>query len=228
MKTFAAQTPDVMLTEIHRQAAESPIVYLATLPRQGERIPFGHYGSTVHKSRECDRSAVDLLEGDQVICGKHTTRRRLNNEIKAAAGFADPLPSSRGEKIIGLKNKHEIGIFNGQFLELTNVGPAGAVAFAADITTEDGDVIEQKYCYRGYFDDHVAFDKTREDRDYFDKRGLAETDWGYAITAHKSQGSGFDNVIAVDDGFGFWDRRLPAQWLHTSITRATDTLTILA
>jgi exodeoxyribonuclease-5 len=108
---FAARTPDVMLTEIHRQAAESPIIYLATLARRGERIPFGSFGSTAHKLRADARGPEDLLAASQVICGKHVTRRRLNNEIKAAAGYPAALPEGRGEKLIGLKNMHEIGTF---------------------------------------------------------------------------------------------------------------------
>jgi exodeoxyribonuclease-5 len=229
---FASRTPDVMLTEIHRQAAESPIIYLATLARQGERIPFGHFGSTVHKLRDGARTAAELLEADQVICGKHVTRRRFNNELRLAAGFPDPLPTGQGEKIIGLKNEHALGLFNGQFMTLSNVGPvdgpANDLAFKADILTEDGTTVEQRRLYRGWYDDHVAFDKKREERDCFKKRNLVETDWGYAITCHKAQGSGFNAVVVVDDGFGFWDQRLRAQWLYTAITRAADTLTILA
>ena len=76
--------------------------------------------------------------------------------------------------------------------------------------------------------DHIAFDKSRENRDFFIRRGLVECDWGYAITCHKAQGSGFENVVVVDDGFGHWDRRLRAKWQYTAITRAADTLTILA
>jgi exodeoxyribonuclease V len=225
---FAARTPDVMLTEIHRQAAESPIIYLATLARRGERIPFGSFGSTAHKLRADARGPEDLLAASQVICGKHVTRRRLNNEIKAAAGYPAALPEGRGEKLIGLKNMHEIGLFNGQFLEVTGLAGGNDIAFRADITTEDGDYIEGQRIYTGHFEDHVVFDRNREARDFFEKRDLVELDWGYAITCHKAQGSGFDNVVVVDDGFGFWDRRLRARWTYTAITRASDTLIILA
>ena len=36
---FTARRPDHMLTEIHRQAADSPIIHYATLVRQGEPCP---------------------------------------------------------------------------------------------------------------------------------------------------------------------------------------------
>ena len=38
---FTDAAPDVMLTEIHRQAGESAIIRLATMARQGEPIPYG-------------------------------------------------------------------------------------------------------------------------------------------------------------------------------------------
>jgi exodeoxyribonuclease V len=225
---FACTKPDVLLTQIHRQGLESPIIRLATMARSGEHFPFGHYGSTVAKLRYGKRPADELLEASQVIVGKHVTRFRLNNEMRLAAGFAAPLPEGRGEKLIGMKNNYSLGLYNGQFLQARNVGASDDVSFEAEILTEDGDEIEQTWIYRGYFDDHIAFDKGREDRDFFTRRGLAECDWGYAITCHKAQGSGFENVVVVDDGFGHWNRRLRAQWVYTAITRASDVLTILA
>ena len=53
-----------------------------------------------------------------------------------------------------------------------------------------------------------------------------ESVWGYAITAHKAQGSQWRNVIVYDDGLG----RTPeerARWLYTAITRAEQGLVIL-
>jgi exodeoxyribonuclease-5 len=42
---FTDRSPDWLLTEIHRQAAESPIIVLANRARQGMRISVGAYGS---------------------------------------------------------------------------------------------------------------------------------------------------------------------------------------
>ena len=61
---FSCASPDIQLTQIHRQAAESPIIRLATMTRKGEHIPFGHYGSTVAKLRYGRRPADELLEPD--------------------------------------------------------------------------------------------------------------------------------------------------------------------
>ena len=48
---FTEAAPDVMLTEIHRQAGESAIIRLATMARQGEPIPYGAHDDHVWKMR---------------------------------------------------------------------------------------------------------------------------------------------------------------------------------
>ena len=80
--------------------------------------------------------------------------------------------------------------------------------------------------YKGHFEDHVAFDRQRHDRDWKEKRHLTEATFGWAITGHKSQGSQWENVIVWDDGLGRTeaDRR---RWLYTVITRAEQGLVIL-
>ena len=80
--------------------------------------------------------------------------------------------------------------------------------------------------YKGHYDDHVTPDPDRFRRDWKQVRSLIETVWGYAITAHKSQGSSWPNVIVYDDGLGRTaeDR---ARWLYTAITRAERGLVIL-
>ena len=51
---FTRDAPDVMLTEIHRQAEESAIIRLATMARQGDAIGFGQYDAHVAKMRKMD------------------------------------------------------------------------------------------------------------------------------------------------------------------------------
>ena len=46
---FTKAQPDVMLTEIHRQAGESAIIRLATMARQGLPIPYGEHDAYVWK-----------------------------------------------------------------------------------------------------------------------------------------------------------------------------------
>jgi len=90
---FTARSPDFMLSEIHRQAAESPIIKLSMMARQGQTIPYGQHGENVFKIH---RPTVDpelLLAVDQVICGKNATRLDLNNTMRRAKGIKSVLPT---------------------------------------------------------------------------------------------------------------------------------------
>jgi exodeoxyribonuclease-5 len=227
---FTNAAPDVMLDEIHRQAEGSAILRLATMARQGLPIDYGAYDDHVWKMPRCDVSPGQMLKGGQVLCGSNATRRGLNMSMKRAAGFTADLPSGSGEKIICLKNRHDLGLINGMFLTLSDVyhQPGNDVSFTAAVQTEDGQEISgRQYFWRGEYDDHIVFDRDRGRRDAQLRRTLIETSWGYAITVHKSQGSSWDNVILFDDGFG----RTPIdrnRWLYTAITRAERGLVILS
>jgi ATP-dependent exoDNAse (exonuclease V) alpha subunit len=219
-----------MLTEIHRQAEDSPILRLATMARQGQQIPFGAYDDQVWKMAQHEVSPAQMLKGGQVICGKNATRRRLNMAMKSAAGFAADYPSGAGEKIICLRNRHDLGLINGMFLTLTDVRahPQNHRAFRATVQTEDGTwVSEDQDFWRGEYDDHVCFNPNRNREECAARRGLVESSWGYAITCHKAQGSQYPTVIVVDDGFGH-SAEMRNRWLYTAITRAERGLLILS
>ena len=86
---FTKDAPDIMLTEIHRQAAESAIIRLATMARQGQPIGFGQHDTFVWKMRKADVTPEQCLRGGQVICGMNATRLQLNNGMRRAAGLGD-------------------------------------------------------------------------------------------------------------------------------------------
>jgi exodeoxyribonuclease-5 len=234
---FTRDVPDVMLTEIHRQAAESAIIRLATMARMGEPIGFGTYDSFVAKLRKGDITPDQALRGGQLICGLNATRLQLNNAMRAAAGFGGTyLPTGATEKIICLKNQNDLGLINGMFLTLEGIVDEGSLYFSAIVHDEDGRRVGppdsngrpgRLRVYKGHFEDHVANDLKRHDRDWKDKRLLTEATFGWAITAHKAQGSQWENVIVWDDGMGRTDldRR---RWLYTAITRAERGLVLLA
>ena len=234
---FTRDAPDVMLTEIHRQATESAIIRLATMARMGEPIGFGIYDAFVAKLRKGDITPDQALRGGQLICGLNATRLQLNNAMRAAAGLGGTyLPTGAAEKIICLKNQNDLGLINGMFLTLEGIVDEGSLHFSAIVHDEDGRRVGpldregrpgRLRVYKGHFEDHVANDPKRHDRDWKDKRLLTEATFGWAITAHKAQGSQWENVIVWDDGLGRTDldRR---RWLYTAITRAERGLVLLA
>jgi exodeoxyribonuclease-5 len=224
---FTDAAPDIMLTDIHRQAESSAIIRLATLARESAPIPYGEHDDFVWKMRRSDIGPHQFLKGGQVICGRNATRLFLNTAMKQAAGFPAAYPQGAGEKIICLKNRHDLGLVNGMFLDLSNIRDESTLAFSAAVRTEDGNAVPgRQWFYKGHFDDHVAYDTERLRRDWRDMRGLVESVWGYAITCHKAQGSQWENIIVYDDGLGR-TREDRARWLYTAITRAERGLVIL-
>jgi exodeoxyribonuclease-5 len=223
---FTEAEPDVMLTEVHRQAGESAILRLATMARQRQEIPYGEYGRLVRKLPRATVDAQQLLEGSQVICGRNDTRLRLNAAMRRAAGFAANYPTGAGEKVICLKNCHDLGLVNGMFLELAEVRDEGPLAFSAAVTTEDGKKIAGRHRFqKGHFDAHLTREPDRLRWDRRERRDLLVAEWGYAITCHKAQGSQWESVVVCDDRLGRTaeDR---ARWLYTAITRAERGLVI--
>lgn len=232
---FTNCEPDVMLTEIHRQAEESAIIRLATAARNGQPIEYGAYDAHVAKLPKGSLTAAQMLRGGQVICGMNATRLQLNNDMRLAAGFnGNALPTGNGEKIICLKNMNDRGLINGMFITLTDIEPGKEDHyFSAMVLDEEGNAVsstggkQRQRVYTGHFFDHVQFDKQRPDRDWKLKKSLIEATYGWAITCHKAQGSQWENVVVWDDGLGRTDQDR-RRWLYTAITRAERGLVILS
>ena len=104
--------PHYTMKEIVRQAADNPIIQVATMAREGTEIPYGNYGDKVCVIRKNALSKSErkrlLLKADQIICGRNKTRMDLNNEIRAYKGIEkeNVLPIE-GEKVICTLNDWE-------------------------------------------------------------------------------------------------------------------------
>lgn len=104
--------PDYMMTEIVRQAADNPIIRIATMAREGKTIPYGNYDDKVCVVRRNFLSAAErkriFLKADQIICGRNKTRAALNAEIRGYKGIAEEqLLPIEGEKLICTLNDWE-------------------------------------------------------------------------------------------------------------------------
>src|SRR5215469_18132242 len=101
---FSPHNPDAVLTQIHRQAAENPIIRIAHMARTGQVIPYGEHGGAVLVVPQYQIETRQLLATDQVICGTNKTRFRLNNLMRSALGHETTLPTGPEEKVICLRN----------------------------------------------------------------------------------------------------------------------------
>ena len=63
-------------------------------------------------------------------------------------------------------------------------------------------------------------------RGFAEIKVMEEFTYAYAITTHKAQGSEWDKVVVLEEGFPF-DKTEHARWLYTALTRAEEKAVII-
>jgi len=216
---FTEAPPDVMLTQIHRQAEDNPIIRLSKIVRGGGELKEGTYGET----RVIRRAAIDaaqVLAADQVLVGVNRTRRAYNQRIRDLNGFAEPLPVV-GDRLVCLRNDRVKGLINGGLWRVEALGGLVKDFVRMTVRPEDeGSARSVKVAVLKAF-----FEGTEGDLAYPLRRESDEFDYGYALTVHKAQGSQWDDVLLFDESFAF--REHARRWLYTGLTRAAKRLTIV-
>ena len=216
---FTESAPDVMLTEIHRQAEDNPIVRLSQVVRSGGELREGTYG----ESRVIRRAAIDakqVLEADQVLVGVNRTRRAYNLRMRALNGFDQPLPAA-GDRLVCLRNDRTKGLINGSLWRVEEQSGVVKDFVRMSVRSEDDPAAKAvKVAVLKAF-----FEGTEGELGYAARRESDEFDYGYALTVHKAQGSQWDDVLLFDESFAFREHR--ARWLYTGLTRAAKRLTIV-
>lgn len=105
------QNPDIILTEIVRQEENNAILKIANDARNNIPINYGNYNDQVIVLNKKNLSQTDIsklmLSVDQVLCGRNSTRNKLNTVYRNALGKTSWIPED-GEKIICNLNNYEI------------------------------------------------------------------------------------------------------------------------
>lgn len=243
--------PDVRLTEIMRQKEGDPIIYLATLAREGKRIERGKYG----KSYVIDRKDIDLdieynfgkynqilSSVDIILCRKNNTRSMLNKHVRENIYNIHKQLPTFNDKLICRKNNFQLNLNEEISLSLVN----GLIGYVnSPITKND---IDSKYnyfnmdfrpeiCKEDFFDyipvssvNFLSGLTENEERmaiskqnSFFRKKDKIcnKFEFGYAITVHLSQGSSWSKVFIYDEPF--FDNE---KALYTAITRARKNVII--
>lgn len=222
---FTEAQPDVMLTEVHRQAAESPIIGLATKVRQGERLEVGEFGEARVITR-ADVTPDAVLAADQVLVGLNKTRHAYNARIRTLKGVDGPLPTP-GEKLVCLRNAKEKRLLNGSLwsvVDLPKQKKRDKAMGATRLTVRpDDDGAQERHV--DVLVKNEFWGGREGDLEWQEKKGTEEFTFGYALTCHKAQGSQWDDVIVFDESSTF--REDKNRWLYTAATRAAERLTIV-
>ena len=219
--------PNVFLTDIHRQAQDSPIILVSMLARLGEPLPYGDYGD-VRIIRGSEIDIDELSRAEQVITGKNATRKMLNEEIKNYLGFTNVYPDKPGAKLICLKNNHQVGLLNGMIMWTADKQKFMSKKnkfFTQSLVDDEQNLFEDLDIATAYFDGRDMTEK--EENDLRRSKTIQLFDYGFCCTVHKSQGSQWDEVYVYDDGFGLWDMNLRRKFMYTAITRAAKKLVII-
>ena len=215
---FTARQPNYTLTEIHRQAADNPIIAMSKIVREGGRLELGAYG----ESRIIRRDALGqkaVLGADQVLVGLNKTRSSLNTRIRGLLGRTGWFAAD--DRVVCLKNDKELGLLNGGLWTVDEVEYQDATETHMGVMPLDAGV-KRKRPLEVRVNHAVAAGTLKPEEG---PRGFQAFDFGYALTCHKAQGSQWNDVIVFDESFAFREDR--ARWLYTAITRAAERVTVV-
>lgn len=243
---FCTARPDVELTEVLRQAADTEgrkILRLATLIRENKHDPahFRHFmpQTTFPGWFKADR---------KVVAFTNANRRTVNHAARAALGFSGLLPQP-GEVLVSTANTSDV-LLNGTEVTVVSCTWTGDPAKPARVTvvTDADETVETDLLLGPFFSDQpdwvfsaeewLSVEKVIQlyriglsatDRADDDAEGLQAT-YGYCLTAHKAQGSEWDDVCVIDESYilrkvaseGDTERR----WFYTAVTRASRRLVV--
>lgn len=210
--------PNVMLTEIHRQAGESPIIHLATKVRNEQMPDIGSYGESRIVEKGTKMSPDETLSYDQILVGKNVTRYATNDKIRRLKGIQDSYPIV-GDRLVCLRNNSELGLLNGAIFNVSDVTGVMDSKVFMSIQPEDSIVSVEVSAHEHHFLGRG------DELGWFEKREAQEFDYGYALTVHKSQGSQWSSVCVLDESHCF--RKDRWRWLYTAITRAAEQVTVV-
>ncbi len=247
--TSVLDDPTFKLEKIHRQAEDNPIIFLSKLVRENGKLPRqGIWSPNVFKLPWRHPKCNELFQNINfdkdviVLCGFNKTRVKLNNMIRRRLGYTYNSPYV-GEKLICLKNNKDKGVMNGQIGTLMD-----SVFITPDLSKMtinlDGygvynGIVTLKSFGKAIIDfNEISKDmflnkknkfrymlKKKENKEKIDSLDFFE--FAYCISVHKSQGSEWENVVVVDENFGFGDRNQYAKWLYTAITRSRSKLFLI-
>lgn len=237
--------PHVFLDEIMRQALDSNIIRLSMKIRHQDRIDYGKDSDAIVMPYEKLSTGV-LKWGDQILVGTNKARININQTLRKMQGRG--LEPEEGDKVICLRNYWDDLAFNNDPLVNGTVGyisnlyssfnkippycggqtiPVLYADFLSDSNADFGNLCMDKHQI-------VTGERSLDARTIYKLNSRRNTQhlvpmeftYAYAITTHKAQGSEWDKVVVLEEGFPF-AREEHARWLYTAVTRASEQLVLV-
>ena len=211
-----------MLTEVHRQAQDDPIVRMSMDIREGRELEIGRHGESEVVVAQRTRSGPWSWAPTRCWSGATTPAAPTTCGVRQKLNIEDPLPVA-GDKLVCLRNNRKKGLFNGGLWRVkSRTQPRSKSKILTMRLSPDEDFGHKvtKVSVR-----HDCFEGGIEAIPWEQRKPYDEFDYGYVLTVHKSQGSQWDDVVLFDESFAFQDSR--ARWLYTGITRAAKRLSVV-
>jgi hypothetical protein len=244
--------PDIELLENYRQSEESGIIKAALTARRLGTIPLGKYGTGAVVMNGSSRpDAYNALDPSRLIPGQNTAaitwtnskRADINRAIHSSVAQSAGKPGAvivTGDRLVSLgsyqcevmkKAENGAGWRAAGWQERVTNGMAGTVLDVLSLTKKTADVVIELDSVSGEAKKTVKVIR-RIDIGQLgnpkslrpDERVAAAMDFAYVYTAHKAQGSEFDDVCVIGSGPSGQDR---ARWLYTSFSRAKERLLVI-
>ena len=225
------------LNQIMRQANGSKILDYATCLRS-VKVPFmpsetNNDVEVVSNKETIDRYVEDIKNGKNATCvvWKNTTRIKTNGYVRRQLGYASKIVD--GEILMSLSNNNACA--NGETFVVDSIDSIekidNAIAFKGMVNGTRRMIVlypfTQVASIPNFKVNASKFPEEFQDRNRKDKKIVLSNDvviatYGYAITAHKSQGSQWDTVYIgeVQKAFKEITEENCARWIYTAVTRA--------
>lgn len=225
------KNPDVVLTQIMRQAEDSEIIWMSQQILQGKRIPYGRYNNSLVIPKE-DVTDEMFKSVSMILASRNQLRDEINDYCRHKILGVDPkMPITVGDKVVCRRNNWQklINIGDNQ-IYLIN----GMVGYIEEVHLDTYKKNTVEVDFRPDFLDHDLFRFLKLDLDYFATPCAKQFEGysyfeqfqlAYAISVHLSQGSQYDSILYYKDGYGFSDyqKRLD----YTALTRAENSLILV-
>jgi len=235
--------PDYQLTEIHRQAKDSPIISLATDIRNGKGLKIGTLGKNVMITKKISDEVY--LRADQVLVGTHNIRKGINSLVRELKGY-DSERVVVGDKIICRENNwgillpnDRVPLINGTVGNIVDIVGESFEEFSTFKSKEKINIEVMNINFKPDFSDDIYQDlnicKSSLTTDDMQKEihaikkkmkdNLTYFLYGYAITVHSSQGSEWNKVLVKND-YMWSEKEFYNKWMYTAVTRAKESLIV--
>ena len=237
--------PHVFLDEVMRQALDSEIIQLSMKIRHGESFKnFKGKDAQVYDHTQLNTGM--MMWADQIICATNRTRIDMNTAMRQLMNRGDQ--PENGDKVICLRNYWDDLSYNGDYLVNGTIGFLDGIYPSLNqippffggqlIKITSAEFTSDTDAFYGRFDMDtkciLTGEKALDAKTIYRlnrSRRFAhlvpyEFTYGYAITCHKAQGSQWDKVLVIEEGFPF-RKEEHARWLYTAITRAIDKVVLI-